>query len=239
MKTLIALSTLVSLSAFAAPEITEFDSAQIKEIEIQNSSGLIKVQGGTAGKTTVAFDKIKTEGTCITEAKLKGDKLKVVAKAKGFLKTGNCEINITVNGPAAVELDLSSGSGAIEVAGVKGEVEYKAGSGNVNISGEIEKIDGKAGSGSATIKGLKGSAELKSGSGAIDITYTSVPDKGELDIKTGSGRTQVALPAGAKFKSDIKTGSGKATNELGESREAQFKVSFRAGSGDLLIKKVE
>jgi hypothetical protein len=44
------------------------------------------------------------------------------------------------------------------------------------------------------------------------------------------------FPKGTKVKTSYKAGSGEMSNELGDNPEAAFKVSMKAGSGDLKIK---
>ena len=96
-----------------------------------------------------------------------------------------------------------------------------------------------AGSGSIDVSGLTGDADLKTGSGDLNVTYKSTPQKGELDIKTGSGDATVFFPSAMKVLTDFKSGSGRIYNELGDFSKASFKVSMKAGSGNLKIKKLQ
>lgn len=234
------LVTSVSLASFAhaaTSETKEFDSKVIREVEIENNYGDIKIIGGSEIKTIVTIEKVQFGPKCKLEIAERGGKLSIDVDEKGVFTRANCNVNLTLAVPKTVDLDIENGSGSINVMGTSGQIDYKIGSGEVNIDASIVKLEGKAGSGSAKIKGLLGEADLKSGSGDFDLVYTAVPTTGELEIKSGSGNTKVSMPAASKLALSSLTGSGTTTNELGDTKDASFKVSFRAGSGNLSIVK--
>lgn len=219
-------------------ETKEFESKSIKSVLIENSSGLVKVVGGSSAKASVTAEKVKFEKMCSLEIKQKGDVLSARVRNAGIVNTGECQVNLTLNVPSLVKLSVKSGSGDLDVSGTKGQVDYKIGSGNVHIDSTVEKLNGKSGSGETDIKGLTGSATIAAGSGSINLTYPIAPATGDLDIKTGSGTATVFLPGDTKVMTSTAVGSGTTHNDLGDTKDAKFKVSFKAGSGDLNIKKL-
>ncbi len=174
------------------------------------------------------------------------------------LKSGSGDLS--VNGVEGdIEFDL--GSGDIELVSTSDNVNGNTGSGQVKLSGQIGNSKVKTGSGDIEISGLENNANLRTGSGDIDLKFNKAPETGMIDVKTGSGDidmifaqkptlanidimtgsgdAKIVLPEGTKLFTNYKSGSGKLYNEFGEDPQAQVKLSMKAGSGDLKIKKVQ
>lgn len=75
------------------------------------------------------------------------------------------------------------------------------------------------------------------GSGTAKITYLTVPEIGKFDLKSGSGLVELTMPANAKIQTNFVSFGGKMTNEIGDTKDAKFKVSVKSGAGNLHIKK--
>jgi hypothetical protein len=235
----LALVSLVFCSALAAaaPETKDFESKGLSGVSVENTSGKVVVSSVDGAKATVVATKNKFSDKCKMTIDRTGNKLVVkVEKTSSRFSTEECDVDFKVNVPKAVDLDLAVGSGDLTVKGIQGDLAFKVGSGDVSADGTFKKIDGKSGSGKVAVKGLTGGGELKTGSGEIDLTYAVSSLKGELYLETGGGDATIMFPKGTKVKTSYKAGSGEMSNELGDNPEAAFKVSMKAGSGDLKIK---
>ncbi len=168
-----------------------------------------------------------------------GDNLVVEVKEEGWFNGDNCKVNFEIKVPKIIALNLKSGFGKFEINGTKGKINFKLGSGDVVVDAEVVELRGKSGSGSVKVTGLVGDTYLKTGSGDITLSYKAVIQKGQLNIATGLGDATVSFPASMKIMTNFKSGSGQIYNELGASSDAAFKVSMKAGSGDLKIKKLK
>lgn len=228
---------LTAFPALAAKTLTkEFDAKYVKSLEIENMQGKINITGVTTAKTIIVAEQQKFPEDCHMEISQAGTEIKIQVEQKSFMRN-DCTVNFTISVPVAVKLGIKQGSGNITILNTQGEIAYKIGSGDMSIDAEVTKVDGKMGSGTTTVKGLQGEAHFFAGSGAHKITYAKTPTNGELEIKTGTGNAELTLPADTKFQLDYKIGSGKVMNEVGESKKANFKVIYRAGSGNLNILK--
>lgn len=236
MKTFITFS-FISFTALAGPqESKDFDAKGLNEVSVTNTSGKVTIQAVEGNKAHVTAIKNKFSDRCKLTMDRSGDELTVKVEKSGFFSSEDCDVDLLVKVPKAVDLDLTIGAGKLAVNGVEGELDFKIGSGNVTAEGLFKEIDGKSGNGRIEIKGLAGGGELKTGAGGIDLTFAQKPLAGALDLKTGSGNATLNFPKGAKVKTDFQAGSGQLSNQLGESENAPFSVSMKAGSGDLKIK---
>ncbi|MEW6058236.1 MAG: DUF4097 family beta strand repeat-containing protein [Bdellovibrionota bacterium] len=237
-KTIIIVGCLFTSIALAATENKEFDGSGLEILSIKNPSGDVKIGVSKDGKAYVAAEKIKFGKNCTLKMDKSGRELVVEVSKGGIFNTDDCKVNFDVKVPREIALHLKSGSGDLEVNGTKGTVDFKIGSGDAKVTAEVDTLDGMSGSGSVVATGLSGNANVRTGTGDVTLTYGSAPSKGELDIKTGSGDATIFFPSSMKVLTDFKAGSGRVYNELGDSEDARFKVSMKAGSGDLKIKKL-
>ena len=136
------------------------------------------------------------------------------------IKDGSGDIEIdNINGA----VDIDDGSGSVDIAEVKGEVDINDGSGDLKIS----NIDGKTvihdGSGDLKIDNARGGMEIRDGSGSIDITDIT----GNMAINDGSGDIMIDRLIGDL---EIEDGSGsiRATDIDGN-------VKIYDGSGSIYL----
>ncbi|HWU42245.1 MAG TPA: DUF4097 family beta strand repeat-containing protein [Bdellovibrio sp.] len=231
-----SLTILVSSMAFAKSDTKEFDAQYVRALNIDNMQGDINITGVEAKKAVVVADKTKFTDDCFLLITQEGPIVKVKVEQKSFMGK-DCRVNFTISMPINVKLNVTEGMGNLTILNTKGEINYKVGTGDVTIDATVLKVDGKMGSGKTTIKGLEGDAHFFAGSGAHDLTYSKLPSHGEVEIKTASGGVDLSLPADAKFSVDAKMGSGSVHNDFTATKNAKFKVLYKAGSGDLNIKK--
>jgi len=136
----------------------------------------------------------------------------------------NITIDYEITAPAAVALNLHSGSGDIETdhlgryisatsgsgnvraRGISGPAELQTGSGDIDL-GELAAGDVKArtGSGNVHIHGLNGGLIARSGSGDIDADGHL---NGAATLESGSGNVKLHLGNDAHFNLEASTGSG-------------------------------
>lgn len=257
---ILALTTGLALSAslaLAATESQVFDGKGLERLELRNTSGNSTIEVSTDGKAHVTATKVKFAKKCSLTMKREGKALVAKVKSSGVIGSGSCEVNFVFKIPEALALDLRTGSGDVDVHGTKGPIAFKTGSGDTELhnvhsakvvgrvgsgaikaKGSIGKVDLESGSGDIELSGLRGDTKIDTGSGDMKLTYTTAPQKGRVQLKSGSGNATVYLPATAKILTEFKSGNGKIYNEIGDSQDAPFIVSVKSGSGDLNVKKL-
>jgi DUF4097 and DUF4098 domain-containing protein YvlB len=235
----LAISTALSSNAHAETVTKEFMASEIRQLDLSNHSGKISISVTNSAKAVVSANKIEFEKDCALTIDQKNSTLVVAVKNSSSFSKSKCHVDLTLQVPQEIAMALTSGSGPIQVNGTKGSISYKTGSGSVDIAGDVSKLDGKSGSSTINIAGLSGEADLKSGSGEITIRYEKKIEKGSLSVTSGSGNVTVYVPADTKLKSSFKAGSGQLSNEVGDTPNAQFTITAKAGSGNLTIKKAQ
>ena len=238
MKFLLTLLTMIisSTALSAATETKTFDINNLKELEISAEVSKVSVATTKADKATVIFTKNKVDKNCKISAEKVENELRIKTEQTSKLFKNACDVDITVQVPKDLNVEIKVGMGKIGIVGTQGEVDFQIGKGEVNVDGIISEVEGKTGQGNVVIKGLVGDAEIRTGNGDVNLTYSTVPTKGEAKIKTGKGNTVVTVPKNSKVTTALKAGHGSSKNEVGETPKAGFKISMDVGMGDLLVK---
>ena len=235
-KSVFILSIVLSSFASAAAEVKEFDSANISEVVVQNISGKVDVVSTDSVKTVVTATKNKFSENCTITIENNNKQLVVKIEKTGFFNSGDCDVDLELKIPKHANLDISNVSGSSNVKGDLGNLSLKLISGNLDAEGEFKKINGESVSGDVNMRGLTGGGKLQSVSGAINLTFAGSKINGDIDINTVSGSAILLLPKGSAIKTSLKSISGELSNEIGDSPEADFKISMRSVSGNLKVK---
>lgn len=140
----------------------------------------------------------------------------------------NISIDYDITVPAAVALNLHSGSGDLDVDHV------------------ARFLAGTTGSGSVRARGIEGPAELQTGSGSIELEEAA---SGDVKARTGSGSIQIrglnggltartgsgSINADGRLSGPANLATGSGSVHLRLSRDSHFDLGASTGSGDIQI----
>ena len=120
-------------------------------------------------------------------------------------------VEIEIHMPREGKVNLRTGDGRIELAGLKGSAELKSGDGNV----EIEAVDGQ-------LRAETSDGHIRA-KGRFDA----------LEVKTGDGRVEVVAEAGSAITTGwrLETGDGSVTLDIPEQLNAD--VDLHSGDGHI------
>jgi DUF4097 and DUF4098 domain-containing protein YvlB len=136
---------------------------------------------------------------------------------------GSVSIDYTIVLPADSEIHITTGSGDVEVTGVKGPANFATGSGAISASNIAGDVHATAGSGDIKLSNIQGEVQAAVGSG--DLTLEDV--HGLARLHTGSGDLGITNPGDAV---EINTVSGNI-NIKGASPD----IRVRTSSGDVNV----
>ena len=92
------------------------------------------------------------------------------------------------------DLSVDTGSGSVRLGDVRGDVSVDTGSGSVDAGRITGALTVDTGSGSVEVAEQNGPARIDTGSGSVSVTLGRV---GTLAVDTGSGSVQIGLPRGS------------------------------------------
>lgn len=136
----------------------------------------------------------------------------------------NISISYEIQVPSETRLTSSTGSGHLNISGIRGPLKARSGSGGVKVSGIGDEAELETGSGDIEADSIKGPARMHSGSGRIEGTGIA----GGIVATTGSGNIRLQQTAPGDVR--VETGSGGA-----EVSGVKGGVDARAGSGNITV----
>lgn len=152
-------------------------------------------------------------------------------------------------------LEVTSGSGDLQVGAVTGNASVRNGSGEVRIGSATGAVEAVTGSGDIWLGGVGGPVSAKSGSGDVRIERSEhgarvttasgdiAVDRlggGSLEARTASGDLAVGVAHGLPAWTDIHTLTGDVTStlaSLGQPAEGEpyVELRLRSVSGDIVV----
>ena len=189
----------------------------IDQLKVDCGSGFLKLSGKPGLKSILVKAEITSQHE--SEARIKklvedymvltleqhGSTAKLTSKFESvhsfFGGHGDVQINLTVEVPEKMDLDIHDGSGSILIKDITGRLKLDDGSGETEIDNITGDVDVEDGSGSLKITQINGNLEVDDGSGEIDIRQIT----GNVEIEDGSGSIDVDDVTGDV---DVDDGSG-------------------------------
>jgi DUF4097 and DUF4098 domain-containing protein YvlB len=202
------------------------------QLELTNGSGDSRVIAGPPGKVTIHAE-FRVRSWSHSAAQKRSSHLRTsppFSQEGNLIRVGGAGlytsaevVNYTIAVPHETEVHAISGSGKIEVTGVRGPVTFTTGSANILASDIAGDIQAHTGSGTIQLASIRGQVQANSGSG--DINFANV--HGDARVQTGSGVIRVASPSGAVVAS---SGSG-SVSVAG----AMEDLRLRTSSGNIAV----
>ena len=172
-----ALPALADDCDHVEPRQEFVDAGGVERVEIDASAGFLRVTGRSgADLVRVEAEACASSKSLLEKIQLtvrrSGDRVRIVAEVPdsswGDWNNSTARLDMDVELPAGVELEIDDGSGAIEVRNV-GSLEIDDGSGEIEVhevAGDLRIDDG---SGSIEATDVRGIVEIEDGSGEIDL----------------------------------------------------------------------
>ncbi|GIU15045.1 MULTISPECIES: hypothetical protein [unclassified Shewanella] len=206
----------------------QMDANDIDTLVAETGAGDLKILGVEGLSQIMVTADIYTYGDIESNLSLKqsGSKATLVAEFDSSINFQRSPyIDLTIQVPSSMVLDIDDGSGDIEIKGLSANITLDDGSGDVWIKGGND-LNIQDGSGSVEISNTTGKLNLEDGSGSISLSSIG----GDTHIDDGSGDLSVENVNGHVVIDD---GSGdiNVDNTLGLS-------IIESGSGDLSVDNI-
>ena len=240
----------LTASAFTDPVKKELNlnlqAAGIETLKIDCGAGYLKVRGveglnqievkatlEVKGIDEDELEEFKKEFVDLSLEK-SGSKAVLTSEVKdnfsisSIFKNKSAHINLDVQIPKNLALDVKDGSGSVEIFDMNSDVELEDGSGSITIENINGKLEIEDGSGSIGLNNIGGNVKINDGSGSIDIKDVG----GDLNVDDDSGSIDIKDIKGSVVVDD---GSG-SISIYGVDKDVTIK---NAGSGGLSIHNVK
>jgi len=179
-----------------AKETRSFAVTGTPRITLNTFDGQVTVRGWdkqevTYTATKAAHDEETLKGISI-ESQQQGEAVSITA-TNNDQESGS--VNFEVYVPRQSTLHVSSGDGALNLEGVKGQITLRSGDGPIEVSNGGGQLQVNTGDGVIRVIRFEGQVDARTGDGeiALDGNFNAVT------ARTGDGQITLSVPAGSSF----------------------------------------
>jgi DUF4097 and DUF4098 domain-containing protein YvlB len=249
----IALTILVLGLAAAAPAFADewsktYTITAKPDLRIETSDANIRVttwdQNTIEAKVITTHYKIGEGGIRVDEHQ-NGDSVEIEVRYPHHeisFGLGNHRVDIIIQMPREGRVDLRTGDGKIDLAGLKGEMRLHSGDGSENLEAVDGKLHAETGDGHITARGRFDELELKTGDGHLDVrAATGSSLAAGWRLETGDGNVSLEVPGELAADVDLHTSDGHIDLDMpvtteGKMREGEIRGKLNGGGSSLSIR---
>jgi hypothetical protein len=148
-------------------------------------------------------------------------------------------VDIVIQMPREGKVNLRTGDGKIEVAGLKGDMDMHTGDGSINLDGVDGKLHATTGDGHIQANGRFDELGLKTGDGHVDVRATNGSSlSAGWRLETGDGRVSLEVPSDLSADVDLHTSDGHIDLDMpvqAEGRIRQNEIRGKLNGGGSLL----
>jgi DUF4097 and DUF4098 domain-containing protein YvlB len=151
-------------------------------------------------------------------------------------------VDIVIQMPREGRVNLRTGDGGIDIAGLKGDMDLHSGDGSENLEGVEGKLHAWTGDGHITAHGRFDELELKTGDGHVDVRAVNGSSLAAgWRLETGDGNVSLEVPGDLAADVDLHTSDGHIDLDLplaaeGKVRENEIRGKLNGGGSQLTIR---
>ena len=161
-------------------------------------------------------------------------------------------VDIIIQMPRQGDVNLRTGDGKIEVAGLKGAMDVHSGDGSENLDSVDGKLHATTGDGSIRANGRFDELEVKTGDGHVDVRAASASTLGaNWRLETGDGSVSLELPPDLSADVDLHTSDGRIDLDMPVTTEGTYRqneihgklngggnlLTIRTGDGSIHLRR--
>lgn len=254
----LALNLAVALHARAEEWSKTYTLTGRPELRVETSDANIRVT--TGDRNTIEAKVVTTrykigEGGIRVDERQNGNTVEIEVRYPHHnfnFEFGSHRVDIIIEMPREGRVNLRTGDGKIEIAGLKGDMDMHTGDGNVILDSVDGKLHGSTGDGSIQAKGRFDELELKTGDGHVDVRANGGSSlAGNWRLETGDGSVSLEIPHDLAANVDLHTSDGHIDLEMPVSTEGKIRqneirgklngggnlLTIRTGDGSIHLKK--
>jgi DUF4097 and DUF4098 domain-containing protein YvlB len=151
-------------------------------------------------------------------------------------------VDVIVQMPREGKVNLRTGDGKIDLAGLKGEMDLHSGDGTETLDGVDGKLRATTGDGHIRANGRFDELDLKTGDGHVEVRAASGSSlSSSWRLETGDGNVTLEIPGDLGANVDLHTGDGHIDVDMpvtteGKIRENEIRGKLNGGGSLLTIR---
>ena len=255
---ILAFSVVAVLPAHADEWSKTYNLTGKPELRIETSDANIRVttwdQNTIEAKVITSRYKIGEGGLRIEEHQT-GDSVEIDVRYPHHnfnVEWGQHKVDIIVQMPREGRVNLRTGDGKIDIAGLKGEMDLHSGDGSENLEGVDGKLHASTGDGHISAQGRFDELELKTGDGHVEVQAAAGSTLAAgWRLETGDGNVSLEIPSELSADVSLHTSDGHIDLDMPITTEGKIRqnevhgklngggslLTIRTGDGSIHLRK--
>ncbi len=227
----------------------------------------LRIETSDANIRVMTWDQPKLEAKVITTRyKIGEDGIRVEERQNGdsveigvhyphhgiSIDWGQRRVDIIIQMPREGRVNLRTGDGKIDVAGLKGDIDLHSGDGSENLEAVDGKLHASTGDGHITAHGRFDELDLKTGDGHVEVRAASGSSlSAGWRLETGDGNVSLEVPDGLAADVNLHTSDGHIDLDMPITTEGKIghneihgklngggsQLTIRTGDGSIHLRK--
>ena len=245
---ILAVSVVAVLPAHADEWSKTYNVTGKPELRIETSDANIRVttwdQNTIEAKVVTSRYKIGEGGIRVEEHQT-GDSVEIDVRYPHHnfnVEWGQHKVDIIVQMPREGRVNLRTGDGKIDIAGLKGEMDLHSGDGSENLEGVDGKLHASTGDGHINAQGRFDELELKTGDGHVEVRAAAGSTLAAgWRLETGDGNVSLEIPSELSADVSLHTSDGHIDLDMpitteGKIRQNEVHGKLNGGGSPLTIR---
>ena len=244
----LAVAIVAAVPAYADEWSKTYNVSGRADLRIETSDANIRVT--TWDRNTIEAKVVTNrykigEGGIRVEEHQSGDSVEIDVRYPHHnfnVEWGQHKVDIIIQMPREGRVNLRTGDGKIDIAGLKGEMDLHSGDGSENLEGVDGKLHASTGDGHITAQGRFDELELKTGDGHVEVRATQGSTLAAgWRLETGDGNVSLEIPSELSADVSLHTSDGHIDLDMpitteGKIRENEVHGKLNGGGSSLTIR---
>lgn len=244
---IVLLSLAAALPASADEWSKTYNLSGKPNLRVETSDANIRVstwdQNTIEAKVLTTRYKIGEDGIRIEEHQ-NGDSVEIEVRYPHHnfnIEWGQHKVDIVIQMPREGKVNLRTGDGKIEIAGLKGEMDLHSGDGSESLDGVDGKLHADTSDGHIHADGRFDELDVKTGDGHVEVRAAAGSSlSAGWRLETGDGNVTLDIPADLAADLNLHTGDGHIDLDMpvatsGQMRENEVRGKLNGGGSSLTI----
>ncbi len=256
---LVVLASAIAILPARAEEWSKtYNISGRPDLRVETSDANIRVttwdQNTIEAKVITSRYKIGEDGIRVEEHQT-GDSVEISVHYPHHnfnIEWGSHRVDIIIQMPREGKVNLRTGDGKIDVAGLKGEMDLHTGDGSIDLDSVDGKLHATTGDGHIQANGRFDELGLKTGDGHVDVRARSGSSlAASWRLETGDGSVSLEVPGNLAADVDLHTSDGHIDLDMPVTTEGKIRqneihgklngggslLTIRTGDGSIHLRK--
>jgi hypothetical protein len=217
-------------------EVTTYDAADVRVIDVRNSAGSVTIEGSSERDEVTVTARISDGLRETGESQQLVDGRLELRGSCPLIGGTWCDVDFTVEVPSDVEVRVDADHGRVRVTQIDGPLDLDTDNGSIEVADVGGRVTVRTDNGSIDASGLRvDTVTAAADNGSILLEFVEPPQT--VEARSDNGNVEVVLPDTEDFYNlDMSTDNGEETREIRTDPTSPRRITIETDNGDAIVR---